>query len=688
MGIFSDWQDKYFKAGFSVIPVDGQKAFLSDWTKYCVEPAEDDLRDEWANNFPNHNIGLCTGRASGVIGFDLDTDDPIVADIVESLLPKSPVIKFGAKGWTAFYKYSGQITQSLKVNGIQILDILSDGRQTVLPPSIHPKINKPYRWISDHHLLATEQNLPNLLQDQIDNIIKAVGGAPIARTGQLQSSGRNNALKAYVCALADKKSINEIVDLAVKYDSTVFSEDPLFLDKNDFKDNDSWANAFDFVSSITKSILKKKRERKEPIRLGPTPAEIVTEFTKDDLLEILPHWSYTKKGEPTAPRPTLENLAALFDYVGISIKYNIISKQEEITVPNEMFSVDNEANAALACVLSIQARANLAAKHTKEYLTRLADKNAYNPVAIWLESKPWDGQSRLHKLYATITAKNEKTDPNISKLKNILIRRWMVSAVAAAFNPRGVSAHGVLVLQGAQYIGKTAWLKSLVPKELNLIADGRYLRPDDKDSVNQAIRYWIVELGELDATFRKSDIAQLKAFITRDVDLFRRAFAPCESHFARRTVFFASVNETQFLSDSTGNRRFWTIECDKIHYEHGLDMQQIWAEVFDLYKAQEPWVLTHEEMTMLNAHNESFTSKDPVEELVNTQLRWHELDTPALVSMRTATDVLKSLGISHPNQGQVKKASQEIFKLNGGVRAKSGGVMKLKVPPAEKLGDV
>lgn len=396
---------------------------------------------------------------------------------------------------------------------------------------------------------------------------------------------------------------------------------------------------------------------------------------------MLPHWRYDKKGDPVSPKPTFENLDSLLKYAGAVVRYNIISKQEEISIPNEMFSVDNEANAALACILSIQARAGLISKHTKEYLTKLADKCAYNPVVLWVESKPWDGTSRLHDLYETITAKKSETD--FLKLKSILIRRWMISAIAAAFNPRGVSAHGVLVLQGAQYIGKTAWLKSLVPKELNLVADGRYLRPDDKDSVNQAIRYWLVELGELDATFRKSDIAQLKAFITRDVDLFRRAYAPCDSHFARRTVFFASVNETQFLSDSTGNRRFWTIECEKINYDHRIDMQQVWAEVFELYKSGEPWVLTHEEMVLLNSHNESFTSKDPVEELVNTKIRWHELEDDKLSLMRTATDILKDLGISHPNQGQVKKASQEIFKLNGGVRKKSGGVMKLKVPPIE-----
>ena len=114
--------------------------------------------------------------------------------------------------------------------------------------------------------------------------------------------------------------------------------------------------------------------------------------------------------------------------------------------------------------------------------------------------------------------------------------RWMVSCVAAVFNPDGISAHGVLVLQGDQYLGKTKWMKSLAPKELGVIKDGITLNPSDKDSVMQCVRNWIVELGELDATFRKSDIASLKSFITSDRDVLRRPYARLESEFARRPV--------------------------------------------------------------------------------------------------------------------------------------------------------
>lgn len=395
----------------------------------------------------------------------------------------------------------------------------------------------------------------------------------------------------------------------------------------------------------------------------------------DNLIELLPHWKHTKTS--SIPLATIENVRALLDAMGVIVRYNVISKQEEVLIPAHGSSIDNEANSALAWIMSLQVQIGMSTANVKDYLTHIADQNPYNPVATWVLSKPWDGKSRLQDLYSTIVAKGED-NPAVMSLKKTLIRRWLVSAIAGAFSPRGVSAHGVLVLQGDQYIGKTAWVKSLAPRDLGIVADGKILKPDDKDSVAQIVRHWIVELGELDATFRKADIAQLKAFITKDVDVFRRAYAARESMYARRTVFFASVNQAEFLHDETGNRRFWTIECQSIKYDHDVDMQQVWAEVHQLWVDGEQWVLTYDEMTQLNQHNESFMAKDPVEEMVETLLAWDSNEHSWVY--KTTTDVLIGVGMKNPNQAQKKKATQEIKKRNGGRQKKIRGHNYFFVP--------
>lgn len=309
-----------------------------------------------------------------------------------------------------------------------------------------------------------------------------------------------------------------------------------------------------------------------------------------------------------------------------------------------------------------------------DYLTYLADSNLYNPVAEWIMSKPWDGQSRLRDLYDTVTVEGDQAQ----QMKEAFMRRWLISAVAAAFEPDGVSARGVLVFQGEQYLGKTQWFKSLAPPELGVVQDGMLLRPDDKDNVKQVVSHWLVELGELDATFRKSDIAQLKAFIPRKRDILRRAYARKESEFARRTVFFASVNPTEFLHDPTGNSRYWTIACKSIDHQHGINMQQLWAEVLELYRAGETWLLEQEEFEGLNEQNKGFEVIDPIEEVIETGLEWS--DPVGMWRWASATDVLRELGFERPSVSDSTKAALFLRARNGGASKRTGKSRLLRVP--------
>lgn len=381
------------------------------------------------------------------------------------------------------------------------------------------------------------------------------------------------------------------------------------------------------------------------------------------------------------PLSTIENLEEICRRLGVIIRYNVISKEIELLIPREGFSVDNHANASLAWLISVCARFRMPTGQIGDFLCYLGDRNQYNPVANWIRSKPWDGVSRLADLYATIEVEGEADgDITATKLKSTLIRRWMLSAVAGAFKPDGVSAHGVLVLQGDQYLGKTKWFKSLVPAELGVIRDGLSLRPDDRDSVFQAVSHWMVELGELDATFRKADIAALKAFLTRDKDILRRAYARLESKFARRTVFFASVNPRQFLHDPTGNRRYWTLPCVAINHDHSVDMQQVWAEVYETaYLAGETWYLQPDEMALLNTHNSGFEVLDPIRERAQTRFAWDYSE--ATWRWMTATDIMAELGFDKPSRTDVTQCGQLMRELNGRKAKRSNGKNLLLVPP-------
>jgi P4 family phage/plasmid primase-like protien len=261
LGVFGDWAEKYIDSGFSVIPVRGKRAFITNWTLYCSERPSQGVLTEWLAIYQNSGLGVCLGPASGIIGVDLDTDDARIVSIAKDILPPSPVIKTGQKGWTAFYKFSGQRSFSIKSGNVQLFDILSTGRQTVLPPSVHPETNAPYRWTTQDSLLSIGDDLPALGEDVLELLAHACGAAFTPKNQQIVPSGRNDTLKSYVCALADNYPMAEIVNKAIAHDEAFFGENALFKDRKEFRTGDVFENANQFVSSVLKSVTKLKRTR-------------------------------------------------------------------------------------------------------------------------------------------------------------------------------------------------------------------------------------------------------------------------------------------------------------------------------------------------------------------------------------------------------------------------------------------
>lgn len=369
------------------------------------------------------------------------------------------------------------------------------------------------------------------------------------------------------------------------------------------------------------------------------------------------------------PYATLENFRKLLQGHGIRIWYNVIAKEMNALVPNKDYLIDNYINCVISELISLMNSYRMPSGHVRQFLFSIADENNINPVKEYIELQPWDGVTRLPQFYATVVSSNEA-------LKERLLYRWMLSAVAAAYEPNGTSAGGILVFQGAQYIGKTNWFKHLLPPDHHtLLKDGMSLDTHNKDSVMYCLSHWLVELGELASTFR-NDLDALKAFITCDRDILRLPYAASSSTFPRRTVFFGSVNETKFLKDQTGNRRFWTIPCLSINHTHGLYMQQIWAEFKCLYDAGEKWHLDQQEFELLNEANEEHELTDPMKERIVKFYDW----TLPITRWKSATEILEEIGYKTNAHGDATRCGNIILKLNSGLKKRTTLERLLGVP--------
>lgn len=373
------------------------------------------------------------------------------------------------------------------------------------------------------------------------------------------------------------------------------------------------------------------------------------------------------------PDATIENIERLLNHYGVVCRYNVITKEVELTIPGTEFSTDNSHNAGLGWIASKMHEVKMATAHYQEFLLCIAERNIYNPVLEWIESRPWDGISRLQELYATITPLYEEDEA----AKCQFMYRWMVGAVASACSD-GIDGQGVLVLQGNQNLGKTWWIRKLVPPELDLIRTDASIDTRNKDSIEQLVAYWIVELGELDATFRKSDIASLKAIITANRDIFRKSYAARASGYPRRTVFAASVNEWNYLHDTTGNRRFWSIACKQINSYHTIDMQQLWAEIYHEWKhCGADYRMTEEERVMLARINSRHAQIDPIKEMILDHYAWSMEWYP---DWKSATQIAREIGLKNITQKETRAVSAFVRELNGNKTKLTDGYTMFHMP--------
>lgn len=129
-------------------------------------------------------------------------------------------------------------------------------------------------------------------------------------------------------------------------------------------------------------------------------------------------------------------------------------------------------------------------------------------------------QARLY--FINLEKKFNSPEAILARLIKILITKWLINTARIVYNNEGnMNVEGVLTLQGSQGMGKTRFIKKIIPL---YVKTGLDLDSSDKDKINQCIKYWVCELGELDSTLKK-DLAKLKAFLTEQEDEYRKPYA-------------------------------------------------------------------------------------------------------------------------------------------------------------------
>jgi len=238
----------------------------------------------------------------------------------------------------------------------------------------------------------------------------------------------------------------------------------------------------------------------------------------------------------------------------------------------------------------------------------VAQERTIEPIKDWLTSLPeWDGEDRIQWFFHNVL--KAKVPDGTDKLVTEMSCKWFTSCVARVMAP-GCKMDTCLVLVGAKGLRKSTALKVLASEEYFSDSNINISHKDSYELLHQS-GVWIWELAEMHALQGKT-AANAKQFLTSASDRYRPAYAKMPVQRARRTVFTASTNDYQFLSDGP-ERRFWIVQVgSKIDIDYiEANRIQLWAEALHRYRNGLTWWLEEGSEEQLMEYQQSFIIDDP-----------------------------------------------------------------------------
>lgn len=322
------------------------------------------------------------------------------------------------------------------------------------------------------------------------------------------------------------------------------------------------------------------------------------------------------------------NIDALCQSLGISIRFNLFTREVEVKMPNQRTNLQPDTYTTLIRGECARKGFKVPSKDVRAGICTIADLNPYNPIKEYLESvsKKWDGQDHVQDVIDRIEFDRTKNQ-NI-KLCKTLIRKWLVQCVALAYNEGNTMGQGMLIFTGPENIGKSSFITSLLPNQdwgqINL----RLSEWENKDDLIMFSGNWLIELGEVgDTIAKRRNTNRLKNLITSKVDEYRPPYHADKVKYPRLTSMYGTNNNCDFLDSLTGNRRYWVVAVTWLDFENNpIDKDQLWATVVNEWASGYSFRLTPEEQSELEKQNLDNMEIKEEEQAVLDSYNWDEPD--------------------------------------------------------------
>lgn len=495
-----------------------------------------------------------------------------------------------------------ELLEGYRMRAAWEISVMSEGQQVVLPPSTHPDTQEPYVWgrginqlkdiplVDFSHIKAAIQKkqehegLKDFTPVEVDLISSELPDSIV----DLIISGKNcedRSASLYGVTIAMSKagfSENEIL--------SVLTDRENFLGQTayDHAQTKSRKRAAQWVKNYTFKKVQKETSAENDFDTEINTVELSDEDAEAQKKELVRERTWQEKLDRTSIesgarlKPTFKNLHLVLEnqIAPDLFRYDEFANSDIYGASAPWFGArigkavtDNDA---------LQIKAWFANKYNLEYaveriheaISYISHKNKFHPVRDYLESLEWDGVERMDTwIEDYLSAKQQ----GIFYLQEVS-RLFLLGMVARIMQP-GIKFDHMIILEGDQGVGKSSALRYLAEP---WFSDAPF-NLGDKDAVVGLQSVWLLEVGELSG-LTKADVNAMKAFISQQTDKIRVPYGRRSESFPRQCIFAGTTNESVYLKDTTGNRRFWPIEVGQCKFKKLIrDRDQLFAEAFWFY---------------------------------------------------------------------------------------------------------
>ena len=539
---------EYAVRGYSVMPLRKNKLpLLNSWKAFQSKPADEDQITAWWKTYPTANVGILTGKVSGITIVDIDVSKGTQVSL--DTFPRTLTVKTPTGGYHLYYKYDARILQTANTfPQFPHVDIRNDGGYVVAPPSEcdyvkeNVRIKGVYKVEGNYPVAAfpvelflnsTQTSEKNPANKRAVSLLKSFKGME-------EGDGRNNALT---------KAIGKLLKLTMPQDFEDVAYPIALSLNNQFKkplDEKEVRTIFDSIS---------KREEDKPLAR--------TEFLKSDKGVVIVNEENvfrTLQADKNLDGHFRDNL-----FAGVS--------ETDFEHPDGKWEAIQRSDITAVQMYLMRTYAHF--EHVphgavEDAIMHYVRKHKVSPPVEWLSSLTWDKKDRLDTWLSQVFGVEEDV------YHKAVGANWMKGLVKRIVLP-GCKFDYVIVLEGKQGMRKSTSLATL--------GGDWYVEtvftPDNKDFFMIFAGKAIVEFSEGE-TLSRTEAKRLKAVITMQNDKYRPPYERAAKEFPRQCVFAMTTNQEQYLKDETGNRRWLPIKVMKMADIDWLkdNREQLFAEAY------------------------------------------------------------------------------------------------------------